>query len=152
MKICKTLVQSLRLDSPRLAASGRCDKLGYEQAHPPEPQGLYPALPSGLSGEVSPGGGLRRGGCGPSGCLYVDFPLPLAAAIGLSVGESVQWGVLDRGELHLSASALASAFGQRKATQTNRKAGRVTSAEPGAYSHRIRVFARGSILGYLGRR
>jgi hypothetical protein len=27
--------------------------------------------------------------------------LALAAAIGLSAGESVQWEVLDRGELHL---------------------------------------------------
>ena len=33
--------------------------------------------------------------------LYVYFPLALAAAIGLSAGESVQWEVLDRGELHL---------------------------------------------------
>lgn len=33
--------------------------------------------------------------------LYVYFPLPLAAAIGLEPGEEVQWEVLDRGELHL---------------------------------------------------
>jgi hypothetical protein len=33
--------------------------------------------------------------------LYVYFPLPLAAAIGMSAGESVQWELLDRGELHL---------------------------------------------------
>jgi hypothetical protein len=33
--------------------------------------------------------------------LYVYFPLPLAAAIGLEAGESVQWELLDRGELHL---------------------------------------------------
>jgi hypothetical protein len=33
--------------------------------------------------------------------LYVYFPLPLAAAIGLEPGESVQWELLDRGELHL---------------------------------------------------
>ncbi|MFH0937676.1 MAG: hypothetical protein V1899_00090 [Planctomycetota bacterium] len=33
--------------------------------------------------------------------LYVYFPLPLAAAIGLSAGESVQWKLLDRDELHL---------------------------------------------------
>ena len=33
--------------------------------------------------------------------LYVYFPLPLAAAIGLRAGESVQWELLDRGELHL---------------------------------------------------
>ena len=33
--------------------------------------------------------------------LYVYFPLPLAAAIGLEGGEEVQWELLDRGELHL---------------------------------------------------
>ena len=32
--------------------------------------------------------------------LYVYFPLPLAAALGLSAGETVQWELLDRGELH----------------------------------------------------
>ncbi len=34
--------------------------------------------------------------------LYVYFPLPLAAAIGLQAGEEVQWELLDRGELHLA--------------------------------------------------
>jgi len=33
--------------------------------------------------------------------LYVYFPIPLAAAIGLQPGEEVQWELLDRGELHL---------------------------------------------------
>lgn len=33
--------------------------------------------------------------------LYVYFPLPLAAAIGLNAGEEVTWELLDRGELHL---------------------------------------------------
>ncbi len=33
--------------------------------------------------------------------LYVYFPLPLAAAIGLAAGETVQWELLTRGELHL---------------------------------------------------
>lgn len=33
--------------------------------------------------------------------MYVSFPLALAAAIGLEPGESVQWELLDRGELHL---------------------------------------------------
>jgi hypothetical protein len=33
--------------------------------------------------------------------LYVYFPIPLAAAIGLEAGEEVQWELLDRGELHL---------------------------------------------------
>ncbi len=33
--------------------------------------------------------------------LYVYFPIPLAAAIGLEPGEQVEWELLDRGELHL---------------------------------------------------
>ena len=33
--------------------------------------------------------------------LYVYFPLPLAAAIGLNAGEEVTWELLNRGELHL---------------------------------------------------
>ena len=33
--------------------------------------------------------------------LYVYFPLPRAAAIGLEPGEEVQWELLERGELHL---------------------------------------------------
>lgn len=38
--------------------------------------------------------------------LYVYFPLPLAAAIGLEPGEEVQWELLDRGELHLTRLAV----------------------------------------------
>ena len=33
--------------------------------------------------------------------LYVYFPLPLAAAIGLGAGDEVQWELLARNELHL---------------------------------------------------
>ena len=33
--------------------------------------------------------------------LYVFFPIPLAAAIGLEPGEEVEWELLNRGELHL---------------------------------------------------
>jgi hypothetical protein len=33
--------------------------------------------------------------------FYVSFPLALAAAIGVEGGETVQWELLDRGELHL---------------------------------------------------
>ncbi|MEI7672858.1 MAG: hypothetical protein WCK00_12170 [Deltaproteobacteria bacterium] len=33
--------------------------------------------------------------------FYVSFPLALAAAIGMEPGETVQWELLDRGELHL---------------------------------------------------
>jgi hypothetical protein len=38
--------------------------------------------------------------------LYVYFPLPLAAAIGLNAGDQVQWELLDRGELHLRRLAV----------------------------------------------
>jgi len=31
--------------------------------------------------------------------FYVSFPLALAAAIGVQAGETVQWELLDRGEL-----------------------------------------------------
>ena len=33
--------------------------------------------------------------------FYVNFPLPLAAAIGLVAGEQVEWELLARGELRL---------------------------------------------------
>src|SRR5881392_2087095 len=33
--------------------------------------------------------------------FYVSFPLALAAAIGVEPGETVQWELLDRAELHL---------------------------------------------------
>jgi len=33
--------------------------------------------------------------------LYINFPLALAAAIGLEPGEEVEWELLERGELHL---------------------------------------------------
>lgn len=33
--------------------------------------------------------------------LYVYFPIPLAAAIGLQAGDEVTWELLDRRELHL---------------------------------------------------
>jgi len=33
--------------------------------------------------------------------FHVNFPLPLAAAIGLEAGEEVEWELLDRQELHL---------------------------------------------------
>ena len=43
--------------------------------------------------------GIRTQGTTPR--LYVYFPIPLAAAIGLEAGETVQWELLNRGELHL---------------------------------------------------
>jgi len=42
---------------------------------------------------------IRSRGLNPR--LYINFPIALAAAIGLEPGEEVQWELLDRGELHL---------------------------------------------------
>ena len=42
--------------------------------------------------------------------FYVSFPLALAAAIGLEAGETVQWELLDRGELHLVRLTLQRRF------------------------------------------
>jgi hypothetical protein len=47
--------------------------------------------------------------------LYVYFPLPLAAAIGLEAGETVQWELLDRGELHLVRVQVPPPQAQQKA-------------------------------------
>ena len=49
--------------------------------------------------------------------LYVYFPLPLAAAIGLEAGEEVQWELLDRGELHLVRNQLPQVRATQRATQ-----------------------------------
>ena len=49
--------------------------------------------------------------------LYVYFPLPLAAAIGLHAGEEVQWELLDRGELHLVRKQVPQLQATQRATQ-----------------------------------
>ena len=49
--------------------------------------------------------------------LYVSFPLALAAAIGLEPGESVQWELLDRGELHLIRPAVPAPTTRRRAVK-----------------------------------
>jgi hypothetical protein len=49
--------------------------------------------------------------------LYVYFPLPLAAAIGLQSGEEVQWELLDRGELHLVRKQLPQLQATQRATK-----------------------------------
>jgi len=59
--------------------------------------------------------------------LYVYFPLPLAAAIGLEAGEDVQWELLDRGELHLIRKQLP----PLQATQTVRQGGQTPMPSPG---------------------
>ena len=50
--------------------------------------------------------------------LYVSFPLALAAAIGLEAGESVQWELLDRGELHLIRDSTPAPMTRRKASKS----------------------------------
>jgi hypothetical protein len=52
--------------------------------------------------------------------LYVYFPLPLAAAIGLRAGEEVQWELLDRGELHLVREQVPSILATQRATKPPR--------------------------------
>jgi len=49
--------------------------------------------------------------------LYVSFPLALAAAIGLEAGESVQWELLDRGELHLVRQSIPPPTTRRRAAK-----------------------------------
>lgn len=50
--------------------------------------------------------------------LYVYFPLPLAAAIGLGAGEEVQWELLDRAELHLVRKQVPPSEARRKSPST----------------------------------
>ena len=49
--------------------------------------------------------------------LYVGFPMALAAAIGLEPGETVQWELLDRGELHLVRAQTPAPAAQARARQ-----------------------------------
>jgi hypothetical protein len=49
--------------------------------------------------------------------FYISFPLALAAAIGLQGGETVQWELLDRGELHLVRPLAAPPMTRRRAAQ-----------------------------------
>ena len=50
--------------------------------------------------------------------LYVYFPIPLAAAIGLQPGEEVEWELLDRGELHLVRKNPSSARTRQRAAKS----------------------------------
>jgi hypothetical protein len=49
--------------------------------------------------------------------FYVSFPLALAAAIGLEGGETVQWELLDRSELHLLRPHTPPPLTKRRAPQ-----------------------------------
>jgi hypothetical protein len=51
--------------------------------------------------------------------LYVSFPLALAAAIGLEPGETVQWELLDRTELHLLRTKAPSAQTRRRVAKSS---------------------------------
>jgi hypothetical protein len=51
--------------------------------------------------------------------FYVNFPLPLAAAIGLEAGEDVEWELLDRGELRLVRPHALPPRDQRRSSPTS---------------------------------
>lgn len=51
--------------------------------------------------------------------LYISFPLALAAAIGLEPGETVQWELLDRGELHLLRPEVGPPSTRRRASKNS---------------------------------
>ena len=44
--------------------------------------------------------------------LYINFPLALAAAIGLEPGEEVHWELLERNELHLRRARASHPIGK----------------------------------------
>jgi hypothetical protein len=50
--------------------------------------------------------------------LYVYFPLPLAAAIGLNAGDEVTWELLDRGELHLVRDKVSASRARKRVNQS----------------------------------
>jgi hypothetical protein len=50
--------------------------------------------------------------------LYVYFPLPLAAAIGLNAGGEVTWELLDRGELHLVRDKVSAPQARKRVNQS----------------------------------
>jgi hypothetical protein len=50
--------------------------------------------------------------------LYVYFPLPLAAAIGLNAGDEVTWELLDRGELHLVRDKVSAPRARKRVNQS----------------------------------
>jgi hypothetical protein len=47
--------------------------------------------------------------------FHVNFPMPLAAAIGLEGGEEVEWELLDRGKLYFAYSSESGHLFQFKA-------------------------------------
>jgi len=51
--------------------------------------------------------------------FHVNFPMPLAAAIGLEAGEEVEWELLDRGELHLLRPHAPAPRAQRRSSRTS---------------------------------
>ena len=74
--------------------------------------------------------------------LYVYFPLPLAAAIGLRAGEEVQWELLDRGELHLVRDQLPQLQTTQRVTQGSevlRRAPENRLSKPNAAAERTQV-------------
>ncbi|MEK7994040.1 MAG: hypothetical protein AAB403_09580 [Planctomycetota bacterium] len=62
--------------------------------------------------------------------LYVYFPLPLAAAIGLQAGEEVQWELLDRGELHLTRSHVPAPRAKRRSPPASTRSPKTITIQP----------------------
>lgn len=50
--------------------------------------------------------------------LYVNIPVPLAAAIGMEAAEEVEWELLSRDELHLVRRAAPQPSTNRRAPRT----------------------------------
>jgi hypothetical protein len=62
--------------------------------------------------------------------LYVYFPLPLAAAIGMEAGETVQWELLSRRELHGSVAEFVGEKRERRSWDFDRRAARAKAEKP----------------------
>ena len=87
------------------------DELGYSLAYERPEQS---AIPHQISPQ-SAGHPFRKQ---QQPRLYVYFPLPLAAAIGLNAGDQVTWELLDRGELHLVRDKVSAPRARKRVNQS----------------------------------
>lgn len=67
---------------------------------------------------------------GQNARMYVYFPLPLAAAIGLEPGEEVQWELLDRGELHLTRARIPAPEAKCRCLPATQRTHKTTAIHP----------------------
>src|SRR2546430_1635242 len=74
--------------------------------------------------------------------FYVNFPLPLAAAIGLEAGETVEWELLHRRELHLvqrlDSTKLRNFNNWRVASELGERAGSAVNASLRSFGRPLR--------------